>query len=46
MKQTIIASIVVLIIAAVPAYLIERYKYHDCKNVGHTTMYCIFNMIG
>lgn len=24
-----------------PVFLWERYKYRDCKKVGHSTVYCV-----
>lgn len=22
----------------------QVYRYHDCKNVGHSTLYCVMNI--
>ena len=33
-----------LAIVLVTLYFIERYRYQDCKRVGHETLYCILNM--
>lgn len=37
-------SLFILVPMIVITCFIERYKYHDCKKVGHSTMYCIFNI--
>ncbi len=37
-------GVCVLTIALITTLFIEKYKYDDCKKVGHATMYCVFNM--
>lgn len=38
-------SIVILLIGLMATYFVESYQYHECKNVGHTTTYCVFKLI-
>jgi hypothetical protein len=37
--------ILAAVIFFVVPYEIEKYKYNDCKKVGHATMYCVFNIM-
>lgn len=36
--------LIIFIIIATTGFFIERYKYQDCKKVGHTALYCFLNM--
>ena len=38
---SIIAAVALLIGILVVAVWWEVYKYHDCKKVGHSMLYCI-----
>lgn len=37
-------SLLVISIIGVPTYFIEKYKYQDCKKVGHTKTYCVLDI--
>jgi len=36
--------VIAIIIVLTVAILIETYRFQDCKKVGHSTMYCVFNV--
>jgi hypothetical protein len=38
--KTILAIVAVIAFFAL-AFLWERFKYHECKKVGHGTFYCV-----
>ncbi len=43
MKNDIKLIVTFLIISGLIGYYVELYKFSDCKKVGHTTLYCLFN---
>ena len=43
MKEWVAALILVALVVSA-LFFIERYKFNDCKKVGHTTLYCIFKL--
>jgi len=43
MKQNI-AVVAIIVVVLFIGFEIEKYKFTDCKKVGHTTLYCIFNL--
>lgn len=42
MKAT--AAMVLFLIFAVLCVCFEMYKFHDCKKIGHGTLYCVMKI--
>jgi hypothetical protein len=42
---TVIIAIIVLLFLVIGTINYFNYMYHDCKKVGHRTMYCVMRLL-
>lgn len=45
MRPQVLAATLTILSLVLVIIIIERYQFHDCKNVGHTTAYCLLDII-